>query len=73
MIFVNNANYGEVLRSVTLNCCVNFMITYIEGDCDVLDRLIEQKANSWDRSTSELGKIPFPISQHKLLSAVGLI
>lgn len=25
---------------------------------------------SWDRSTSDLGKLPFPISQHKLASLV---
>ncbi|KAI6176567.1 hypothetical protein M3Y97_00812100 [Aphelenchoides bicaudatus] len=68
MAFVTIANYGEVLRAATTQCCVNFMITYTTNEIGLLDSKVEEHANSWDRSTSELGKLPFPVSQHKLAS-----
>lgn len=43
-------------------------------DCVVLDNLIEEKSRNLDRSTtSDLGTLPFPISQHILSSMVGTL
>lgn len=57
MNFVSTANYGEVLRSVTTQCCVNFMIVYTLDDVGLLDSLVEERANRWSFKIILKGKL----------------
>ncbi|KAI6241729.1 Dynein heavy chain, cytoplasmic [Aphelenchoides fujianensis] len=63
---VTTANYGEVLRATAVHTCVCFCLVYLMDEVALLDKLVEERATDWDRSASDLGKLPHPISQHRL-------
>ncbi|KAI6200995.1 hypothetical protein M3Y96_00793900 [Aphelenchoides besseyi] len=65
---VTTANYGEILRAVTVYSCVCFILVYLKDDVGLLDKLVEERLANWDRSSTDLGKLPFPISQYRIAS-----
>ncbi|KAI6187726.1 Dynein heavy chain, cytoplasmic [Aphelenchoides besseyi] len=67
---VTTANYGEILRAVTVYSCVCFILVYLKDDVGLLDKLVEERLANWDRSSTDLGKLPFPISQYRIASWV---
>ncbi|KAI6214684.1 Dynein heavy chain, cytoplasmic [Aphelenchoides besseyi] len=68
MPHVTTANYGEILRAVTVYSCVCFILVYLEDEFGLLDKLVEERLASWDRSSTDLGKLPSPISQYRIAS-----
>ncbi|CAD5220685.1 unnamed protein product [Bursaphelenchus xylophilus] len=63
---ITTANYGELLRSVTVQSCFNHILVYMEGDTVEATKFVEERGNDWDRNSSDMGKLPAPISQFRL-------
>ncbi|CAD5214708.1 unnamed protein product [Bursaphelenchus okinawaensis] len=63
---ITTANYGELLRSVTVQSCFNYVVIYLQDSVVEANKFIEEKANDWDRNSSDMGKLPNPIGQFKL-------